>query len=208
MKGISMTFATLTFKTKQDALNYFKQYLNTHDTIPKEDEPFIEAFMQHHPRGLKTGEKVIITTETQFGKTTKCFGVETEDGIIDKRSYKTAINGYKKSQEVKHCLRAIIQPQIEEFRSATELPDTCPMCNEPMKDPHIDHIIPFCQLLTDFLREQHITVNDIEIEREVGKEKKLKDVELGKKFYEYHKQHAQLRYLCSKCNIKRGGEKI
>ena len=48
-----MTFATLTFKTKQDALNYFKQYLNTHDTIPKEDEPFIEAFMQHHPRVSK-----------------------------------------------------------------------------------------------------------------------------------------------------------
>ena len=198
-----MSFANLTFKTKQDALNYFKQYLNTHDTISKEDEPLIEAFMQHHPRGLKTGEKVIITTDSQFGKTTKCFGVETEDGTIDKRSYKTTINGYKNSQEVKHCLRLVIQPQIEEFRRANELPDTCPMCNEPMKDPHIDHIIPFCQLLTDFLREQYITIDDIEIVRELGKDKYLKDKVLGQKFYDYHKEHAKLRYLCPHCNIER-----
>ena len=206
-KGIEMTFAEKTFKTKTDALNFFAQYLRSHDTIPDEDYPMIEAFMGHHPRGIKTDEKIIITTTTMYGKTTKCFGVVGADGTVDERSYKTALNGYNKTGEVKCCMRAVIQRQIEEFRRNNIVPETCPICCAVMSEVHIDHIVPFCKLLADFLSKESLTFDDIEIVREVGKNKRLKDEELGKRFADYHQQHAKLRYLCAHCNITRKLEK-
>ena len=198
-----MTFANKTFKTKSDALTYFKNYLASHDSIADEDYPIFEAFMQHHPCGLKSDERVIITNHVMYGKTSKCYAVVNASGTVDERSYKTAINGYNKASEVKWCMREAIRPQINEFRHDNTIPDTCPMCHSEMNEVHVDHIIPFCRLLSDFLAKESLTFDDIEIVREFGQDKRLKDVELGKRFADYHKEHAQLRYLCAHCNITR-----
>ena len=201
-----MTFANKTFKTKTEALTFFKNYLSSNDSIPDEDYPMIEAFIQNHPRGLKTDEKVIITTNTMYGKTSKCFAVVDSNGTVDQCSYKTAINGYNKAGEVKWCMRDVIQPQIDEFRRNDTILDSCPMCHSKMKEIHVDHIIPFCRILSDFLTNESLTsltFDDIAFVKEVGQKKRLKDEELGKRFADYHKEHAQLRYLCAHCNITR-----
>ena len=198
-----MTYANKTFKTKTEALTFFKNYLTSHDSIPDEDYPMIEAFIQHHPRGLKTDERVIITTNTMYGKTSKCFAVVDSRGTVDERSYKTAINGYNKASEVKWCMRDVVQPQIDEFRRNNAIPTSCPMCHSEMKEVHVDHIIPFCRLLSDFLAKESLTFDDIDLVKEAGQKKRLKDEELGKRFADYHKEHAQLRYLCAHCNITR-----
>lgn len=200
-KGTIIEIAEKTFKNKTEAFNFFADYLRSHESIPENDYPLIEAFMQLHPRGVKNDEKIIITSTMMYGKKTKCFGVVDPDGTVDERSCRTAINGYNKSSEVKWCMRSAVQSQIEEFRSKNTIPQTCPICHSPTKEVHIDHIIPFRKLLADFLAKESLTYDDIEIVREVGQNKHLKDEELAKRFADYHKEHAQLRYLCAHCNL-------
>ena len=200
---MTLTFENQTFKTKTAAIMFLKSYLNTHESIPDSDYPLITAFMKHHPRGLKSDEHITIVPNCIEYPNIRCFAVVEADGTIDKRSYRAIINGYDQKQDVNHCLRWLIKPQIDEWKTLNTMPETCPLCHKPLDHPHVDHILPFRTILSDFLHESHIKIEDIEIVRETGKDKYLKDKALGQKFYDYHKEHATLRYLCAHCNIKR-----
>ena len=199
----TLKFEDRTFQSPEAAIQYLKSYLNHHESIPDSDYPLISAFMKHHPKGLKETEKVIIIPNCEKYPKIRCFAVVGEDGVVEKRGAKAIISGYDHKEDVYHCLRWLIKPQIDEWKEAHSMPEKCPLCNKPIENPHIDHIVPFRYILYDFLNLVNKKMDDVEIIHERGADKHLKDEELGKKFIRYHKQRAKLRYLCAHCNITR-----
>ena len=199
----SLQFEDRTFQTPIAAIAFLKSYLNHHESIPEADYPLISAFMKRHPKGLQSTDKIVIIPNCEKYPNIRCFAVIGEDGVVEKRGAKAIINGYDHKEDVIHCLRWLIKPQIDEWKEQHQMPDKCPLCNKPIEKPHIDHIVPFRSILYDFLDAFHLNLDDIEIVHERGADKHLKDEELGKKFIRYHKQRAKLRYLCSHCNIRR-----
>lgn len=96
-----------------------------------------------------------------------------------------------------HELRDSVQQQIKQYNDSHWEGDPCPLCNQPLYDKHVDHVIPFNKLVEDWL-----VIHNLDIE----KFSKLSDVDrqlLCKDFSDYHFKHAKLRYLCKHCNLSR-----
>ena len=197
-----MEFGNKQFKNKTQAIAFFKEYLHSHDEIDTEDYSTIEALIKSHPRGLAPEDTVIITTDSSHGKASKCFAVQSKDGSIDCRSVPKCINGYNQKQDVNKILRESIVPQLMEFKRNNTIPTECPLCKEPLKDVHIDHILEFRNLVKSYFEDKHVSFEDIEIIRESGT-KTFKDKNLLDGFINYHKDHATLRYICAHCNLTR-----
>lgn len=69
---------------------------------------------------------------------------------------------------------------------------------------HIDHhyeILPFKQLLIQFLDDEQINLADVETVPDGTRGRKLNNNELQKKFETYHKDHANLRAIAKEANI-------
>lgn len=82
--------------------------------------------------------------------------------------------------------RKLIQEQINEYRK--RVPYCCCKCNyNNLLD--VDHIVPFCCLITDFIKEH-------------GK-CDFENPEYSEKWMKFHKQKAELQLLCQSCHYKK-----
>ena len=102
--------------------------------------------------------------------------------------------------DIKKCMRFIVKPQIDDFRDKCFSKKTylvCPILNInfSIKTCHIDHAPPktFDVLIFDFLNENNLKFNDIEIHEINGIFSTFKDIELREKWFNYHKEFAILR---------------
>ena len=133
----------------------------------------------------------------------------------------------KKTKEQKHreqilcVLRRIIEPQIKSFRagiksqiqqlaesgliqSAKDL-NKCKLTGKSLNSckTAVDHIIPFIQLVDEWLKMLGITFGDIKLKGR-GHNKYFEDAELMQNWYEYHEQNAKLQMVCSRANSSAG----
>ena len=99
-------------------------------------------------------------------------------------------------------LRQSINNQIFEFRKNTNL--ICDFCKS-RNNIHIDHIYLFKHIVKDFEDEFNF-----EIPKLYGKEYDTnktmfleEDIDIRNAFEKFHKEKAELRPLCSKCNLGR-----
>ena len=107
-------------------------------------------------------------------------------------------------QEVASAARYEVRPQIlEHHKHGTRA--VCTECQLPMKrqdDLHVDHIMPFDGLLTNFIIERGLGVDQIEIQ-DLGLQSQFLDRDLGIQWQNFHRRHATLRIVHAKCNLSR-----
>ena len=132
-----------------------------------------------------------------------------ENGEREDVSWRACITGATASpvQKLKGAMRFAIDPQIKDYREkhSTYTCEECDGACAARGGSHIDHVIHFEHLVTQFLRG----VMDIPTEFEDAYDGSHRcdffpsAAEFRKAWVDYHQQHAVLRVLCAMCNLKR-----
>jgi len=135
------------------------------------------------------------------------FVIVRVDNSRERFSYKKCIYGYRqdKKEAVIEAFRVCIRSQIKEFRQAAVFPLACAISGIKIYDHgklHVDHKIPFKVILDDFLSLYNLELLNI---KTIGNAENLQlaSADLCKRFYDYHKENAILRYTLMEYNLKR-----
>jgi hypothetical protein len=222
------------FESKKKITEYFASILNSREVSkPLNDSDFkdvSELLKYHIEYGKKVGagiESISIEyhRDDLTNKLAKYphFQINRVDGSVVDFSYHKTIGyinsgktvGSENSIDVKKAMRFIVKSQINEFRDKIFSKKTylrCPILdiNFSKKTCHIDHTPPlsFDVLVFNFLKENNINFNDIELLDINGIFSTFKCAELKNKWFEYHKTNAILRGTHSAGNLSQKREKI
>jgi len=156
--------------------------------------------------------RIFVDTNKKYN--TRGFFIEREDGTRTDFSFYECIyptKGYR-SDFIK-AARAAIENDIIDFRDSYfsfSYNLNCPLCSIEMSknNSHIDHYpIKFRDLLNNF-----IILNNIEDFKKITEPEnwdnilgvEITDITVKEKWIQYHKEHAKLRAICPKCNLKLG----
>jgi hypothetical protein len=71
---------------------------------------------------------------------------------------------------------------------------------------HVDYIYPFSSLLADFLAQNNILIDSLDIHEHDTSFYPLRDREIAKKWQCYHRQNASLRLLYAKDNLQKSNK--
>lgn len=195
-KRVKYIIGELKFKTQKEANTYFQDYLQTHDDVDSN----ALCCVKRHPDWIEGSTVEIRPNETypQY----KNFVIIHPDGSENYVSVKTCIKGKYDASHVKKVFRRAILPQINAFIKTHDIPELCPSCHQYCERFEVDHVHPFNHILNDFVHENHIDLNSIKTIQHQSLPD-FEDDELKNKWIKYHEEHAQLQYLCSKCNNKK-----
>ena len=118
---------------------------------------------------------------------------DDENNCLERMSFAKAIRNQDDKGEQKTRV-------LEAFRWAID--DTIKPLRK--KGMHVDHIIPFHIILSDFMLDRQIGFSDIEIHSDLLDNKQLSDSTLKAAFKEYHDSVAKLRVIPAKDNLVKG----
>ena len=127
----------------------------------------------------------------------KCFHHIDNNGNVDHFSFRKALS--KKptisKRNILTAFRVAVDEQVNPYRR---------------KGYHVDHIVPFHVLLSDFLRDKGLSLSDIKIEENCSDIRYgvylLVDESLRHEWESYHKKHARLRTVTKEENLRKGGQ--
>jgi hypothetical protein len=110
-----------------------------------------------------------------------------------------------KKKRVLAALRTAIKGQTDYVRYSTELPFTCPLSGVTVSnraDFHVDHFgqNPFIKIVEQWLNLNQLDYETIALDRKGD----LKDTDVYKNWYDFHKTNSDLRSVCKKANLKKG----
>ena len=222
---MSINIASFTFKTQGSIKDFIRSSLypmmnNLNAEMPvydlKKDETheFFKELLKFNPEKKKSveekGLKNICVTRNPKNHTAFHTLLEFDDYSIEDISFlKCAdmVKGRKKQDTTKadflQCLRKSIDYQIQYFKLDKD--KKCEKCSSKTRI-EVDHIIKFRDLAQTFIKEENKVPDSSEIEHDKnnGGSKFKDDVDMVKKWQDYHLKHAQLRFLCKSCNLKEG----
>jgi hypothetical protein len=204
-------------KNKTQGIKTFRQHLSQLPFQIKFEDKLILSILQYHPdfekRDIQNLQYMIIDQHPIFFNSNALF-IKTTNRERDTISHIACIeNLFGKYDIAKKHLQHINQA----FRTAVfdtkrkcfkrNSPEICELCAST-EDLTIDHFpSPFSQILQQFLTNENIDFQTIEIEY-FNKLPYLQDPELFLKFNEYHDKVAHFRKLCRKCNSKLGTHNV
>lgn len=208
----------LTFDTKKDALEHFKQILNSYNfgeiLNAKNFNDVCELLKIHEKSKEKVGAgiKEIEIAEVRYN--TKCFKLIRTDSSVDIFSYTKCINGgFTPLTKFSRTCRDLIYEdlrnvKLEYFKANSEkgfvkCQETGELCK--WEELNVDHRQPntFSIILDRFIEIKQIDINKIEYEEVIDSVYTLIDKELAKEFREYHKEKANLRIVKKDNNLGR-----
>ena len=107
--------------------------------------------------------------------------------------------------KVTQAARNDISSQIKDFRADNllDINDICPINgNELGFDAEVDHLIPFNELLKEFMKENNINTAELSgyVYYDKDTERRSYKEPYKTKWFDYHKQNAILRYLSKEGN--------
>lgn len=183
--------------------------LNT--PLSKEVESYFLKVLKHHysfDEKIGCGMKHLEVRENHVGGITRGIWIIRNDNsecaiswlkILDQPGPPTP------KSYVTKAARQEIDEQIQSFRS-TDRTHVCCLCKEliGVKKNHIDHIILFDTIWTDFLGSKGMDYKDVlTIQDEQTLVKTFQDRALAEEWKMYHKDHATLRKVHERCNLQR-----
>ena len=82
----------------------------------------------------------------------------------------------------------------------------CEKCGLKKKAQSDHYLVPFKKIMTDFLQQDNMEVDKVELFHDIGdfNKIKLKDRKLAKRWLTYHDSVAKWRILCGQCNVAEG----
>lgn len=148
-----------------------------------EDHAIFKVDITDHAKLYKKDHRCFWSS-ADFGSTWIAFGV---DKALNNDS------SWKLKKKVLQAFRSEIDPQVAPLRAAGK---------------HVDHIIPFHVLLSDFLLDRGYTVLTVQVDWHPEDKTKfiVVDRELANAWIGYHLQHAKLRVISAAENLRKGGE--
>jgi len=168
------------------------------------DVSTFESILQKHPNYASKTENIDywFVGLTAFNK--KGLFIMKKDGTTDGFSYRVCVTGIKPKEDFNSALRNEIYQQISDYKSTVDSIFTCVLCNNECNksDCHIDHIKHFYTIAAEWCKAMNVDETQKLIHN--GPIITLDNRELATSWYNYHKTHAELRPLCSACNLKRG----
>lgn len=168
--------------------------LRPHPNFENKTKNIQDIEIRRNPRGNLGYELVIIY----------------KNGQMDPISWHKAVEGKKSSngKSLIKCMRDAIMHQIFDFKKNNKFEKcgnpSC-VCPRDIADEHVDHIIPFTQLVEDFLKNNNLKVPQF-FDCVPGTSIlafKSQDILFQNAWKDYHLRNAKLRYLCKTCNLKR-----
>ena len=126
----------------------------------------------------------------------KCFHYTQEDGNTDHFSFVKALKSEVaiKKRNILTAFRVAVDDQVQPFRR---------------RGYHVDHVVPFHVLLSDFLRDGNLNLFNVQVVADECAVKYgiylLVDQELKQGWAEYHKKYAKLRTITARENLRKGG---
>lgn len=200
------------FATKGAAKMHIQRILNE---TPKgvilagDEREFVASLLQLHPSaGSKLKGGVAELSVDGDGRGGRCFHTHKLDGTRDDFSYLSCLSGKKEEAAgVKDAFRRAIDPQIWAFRDSrfAQGPIVCPYSGETVnrKHYHVDHIIPFADLLNTWLATHRLELGNIQIAKDEQFGYKLVDETLRASWQEYHRENAKLQMLSPQGNMRK-----
>ncbi|NBX50495.1 hypothetical protein EBT25_11255 [bacterium] len=114
--------------------------------------------------------------------------------------------GKENRKNVLRALRAIIEPQIKEYRKrfAGKSVIKSSLSGKPIFGPyHVDHVYPFIRLVEEWCREKSYDLETIPVKCR-GATCKLQSVEMAESWFDYHAFHAEFQVLDASENVSKG----
>jgi hypothetical protein len=167
----------------------------------------MELFPRHSLWTQKRGvgvDWVEVREVRQYGmRPTRCFHIIRKDGSVTDISWVECVNPTPHYRKVAAVFRHLIANQMAGYRYRQA--DGFGFFVSPIdgkryheSEAHVDHVIPFETLMSNFFAEQTaIDIADVELlehgDNDLNDELKVK--ELGERWQRYHREHAVLRLI-------------
>lgn len=209
---------------KKDAIEYSRELLKTKGIIPKKSEAFnFVLWLLKQRRPLIKTTSLILKVDTDGTGRSNCFWYKEKNKDWKFFSYQKALESEKqkivsvqgKTYSKKDYLKAFrnsVYDQIKVFREKelkkkknTRLSS---LSQADCYNVHVDHIIPIHVLISDFLKDKELKLQDVELIK--GKHFNiesyfLKDEKLKEEWEIYHRQHARLQIVTKEENLSKAG---
>lgn len=206
------------FSTKKEALNHYKEILNSYDfgeSINEFDFKDILALLETHPKKEEMkgiGVKIIRIAKLKYN--TKSFELVRLDNSTEIFSYTKRINAPKTNitkfseacrKAIQEDLRNVKQAYFDKYSKKGKV--RCQETKELLfwEQLNVDHRQPntFSVILDRFIELNSIDIEKIEYVEIDGEGNELADLELKQKFIEYHREKANLRIVNKENNLGR-----
>lgn len=183
---------------------------NTYKVVSDESAAFLleQVFPNHPDWDEKVGIGIDHLEVRPDGYGGRCFYIVRRDGSYTDISFKAAISPPKKITDVKRACRTAIWPLIAKMRESIELPFTCPITGEVVRDRndvHIDHYdLTFREVFDEWVRDKDIeSLYEMTLKSNKDDDTKayFDNDEICKDFIEFHNQHTHLRAVSRKANL-------
>ncbi|MCP1103962.1 DCL family protein [Serratia nevei] len=195
---------------KESIKNFLQRAREGIVTHPETIEKLHYLLVMHPKAACKIGVGVkdfSVTSNTQGAG--KGFEIIRKDNSRERFSYKACIDGERQTRRAKtvEALRFIIRQQMIDFRRSLQFPVRCAISGKLIHNNdelHIDHHIPFWELVTEFLEEESLTLEQLETSGS-GEYLRLIDETVSRGFFKFHERNAKLQPTLKEYNIKKGG---
>lgn len=198
------------FNTKKEALEYYKNILNSYDYDEELHYSDFEDIknLYLYDKKLKDIEvkKILVKKHTKYSN--KCFYIFMPDSTSEIFSYRIAINGALTSlQMFRSACREAIYPRLRKTKISIfkNRPVECALSSKELEweEAHIDHKAPltFSVIVKAFIVANNIVLDKIDFKEDNGVVT-FKDSQIAINFDEFHKNMAVLRVISKKENLK------
>lgn len=209
-----LLIGTKNFKTKKEALEYYKIILNFYIPMQELNDNDFEDIKNLYLYDKKLEDmqikKIIVDNHTKY-KNVKCFYLIFNDDVKEIFSYRLAINGcLSKEQLFSNACRESISIRLKGLKRKIfkNRPVKCAISTRELEweEAHIDHKNPltFSVIVKAFIAVNNIDINTVEYINNNGLIF-FKDNNLAISFDEFHKKMAVLRIISKEENLKRSG---
>lgn len=200
------------FRTKRESLDYTRSLIsNLGCCVIDAKHPNFEFFislLNHHPEKdekIGIGVKTFTIMRNVLKPSVFHMMVNRHDGSSIDFSWRFCCEFKKpnKHDDLNKALRHAISKDTIEYKNNMEkmICNLCGLEDLPYSDFHVDHIKPFREIKSEFLKTEP------EIPYEFGSDRetfstcfKDEDFEFKERWYQFHRNQCQFQILCAKCN--------
>jgi len=191
------------FKTKKELQEAIRKIANEAylgEALPQDQEEFMLYVLSHHvgfEEKCGAGYSHIFVDLDEFKS--RHFRIARVDGSdIDISWHQALTPRPSKRNDFLSALREEVKDQIFLFKMKSD--DVCAICRQGIEsgEKHIDHLVPFRDLVKDFFQDATHKVKDL------GTTYVLEDRDMAERWKAYHQENAILQSSHAKCNLKKG----
>lgn len=204
MPRIQIDLGPYSFPTKRDAELHLKQLLRTAPRdapLHPDDEAMLRDLVARHPDAAeKIGSGIRAITVRVFEYGSPCFWIHHDDGPGTDFSYRRALSAPSRRADVMAAMRALVEPQIQEFLDGAAFPVRCrysgALLHRGEGEVHHAGPHPFAVLVERFLSRNGLSFDDVAlVSAPAAAGRALADRVLAADWCDYHRAYARLCYV-------------